>query len=116
VNHPQGMLFLILNFYKPKYNFLNKIYKCDKYSPTCSHINTHAGLHFICANDKFIDAYDFNRHGTRVKKRTEPFFDLPTVPQHVDGYPWNDMPHYFKEDIPGEYEFKTDQEMLDHKR
>ena len=98
--------------YKPKYDLLNKIYKCDKYSPDCSHINTHAGLHFICANDKFIDAYDFNREGTRVKKRTEPFVDLKTIPQNVNGYPWNDMPHYFKEEKPGEYEFKTDQEMF----
>jgi hypothetical protein len=102
--------------YKPKYVFLNKLYKCDKYSPDCSHINTHAGLHFICANDKFIDAYDFNREGTRVKKRTEPFVDLKTLPENVNGYPWNDMPHYFKEEKSGEYELKTEQEMLHQKR
>ena len=67
--------------------------------------------YIFCENEKIIDAYDFNRDGRRKK---EPF--LKTIPQDVNGYPWNDMPHYFKEDIPGEYEFKTNQEMLDQKR
>jgi len=101
--------------YKPKFDFSYDKYRCaDKYSKDCNHLRTHAGLHFICANDKFLDAYDFNREGTRVKNRTEPFYDLKTIPQDVNGYPWNDMPHYFKEEVPGEYELKTEKEMLDY--
>ena len=90
--------------YKPKFDFSYNKYRCaDKYSKDCNQLRTHAGLHFICENDKFIDAYDFNREGTRVKNRTDPFYDLKTIPQNVNGYPWNDMPHYFKEK-EGEYE------------
>jgi hypothetical protein len=103
--------------YKPKFDFLYDKYRCaDKYSKDCNQLSTHAGLHFICENDKFIDAYDFNREGPRVKNRTEPFYDLKTIPENVNGYPWNEMSHYFKEEVPGEYELKTEKEMLDYQK
>ena len=94
--------------YKPKFDSLYDKHRCaEQYSKDCNHLRTHAGLNFICANDKFIDAYDFNRDGRRVKKRTEPFFDLKTVPEYVNGYPWNDMPHYFDfNEETGEYTLK----------
>lgn len=97
--------------FKPKSDYLYKKYKClTNNSTDCKEIGKHVGLHQLCNNTKILENYDFLRDGLRVKKRTEPFYDLSTIPQNVDGEPWNDMKHFFKEDS-GEYVLKSEEEM-----
>jgi hypothetical protein len=93
--------------YKKRYNFLVDKYNCDssKNKDECRNIEKHVGLNQFCVDDKYIDNYDFSRDGLHVKNRTKSFLDLRTVPQNVDGYPWNEMKHFFKEDN-GKYELK----------
>jgi hypothetical protein len=94
--------------YKKKRDLLYKAYGCDtRKNPECKNIvDDYPELNKYCENNKYIDNYDFSRDGLHVKDRTEPFLDLRTVPQNVDGEPWYNM-NLFK-DINNSYELKND--------
>jgi hypothetical protein len=98
--------------FKSKSDFLFNKYQCaSKNTPECKRIQEHVGLNKFCVDDKYIDNYDFSRDGLHVKNRTESFYDLQTIPTNVDGYPWKNMPDFFKENS-GNYELKSETEML----
>ena len=98
--------------FKPTSDYLYKKYKClYNNSEDCKKIGKYVGIHELCENTKIVENYDFLRDGFHLKKRTAPFYDLPLIPQNVDGAPWNDMKHFFKEDPSGEYVLKTEEEI-----
>ena len=98
-------LFLLIN---DSYNEKNKI-KLEQY------LNMYKDklyTKYLVIVNKYCDDnnYDFSRDGLHVKDRTEPLYDLPTIPQNVDGKPWYDM-DLFK-DTNNSYELKNNNDIV----
>ena len=83
------------------------MYKCDKITttPECKNLVEYSELNKYCDDNN----YDFSRDGLHVKDRTEPLFDLPTIPQNLNGKPWYDM-DLFK-DTNNSYELKNNNDI-----
>lgn len=82
--------------YKKKFNFLYDLHRCsENHNEICTKINERIGLNRYCADDYYVENYDFSGDGKRVKRRTEPFLDLSSLPQNVIDDPWKKMDTYF---------------------
>jgi hypothetical protein len=106
--------------YKKRFDYFYDKYDCSGRSNRgiCEKINKEAGLHKFCENNDYIEAYDFNRDGQKVKKRTEPFYDLKTTPAETPldtpnetrDYPWHQT--LFKK-VGNDYVLNNDAELSD---
>jgi len=106
--------------YKKRFDYFYDGYECSKEDSNkviCGIINKEAGLHKFCGDNRYIEAYDFNRDGQKVKRRTEPFYDLKTIPDNIlldpkkqkeYDYPWSQT--LFKK-VGNDYVLNNDKEL-----